>query len=165
MPAADDRHLAQLNIGRLLAEPGDPRVAAFIDAIDRVNALGKRSPGFVWMMEGSGGPGNTDAKIDGDPRFIFNLTVWRDVESLEAFVWTTVHRSFYERRGEWFETLGDRHFVMWWVPAGHRPDLAEGLDRLARLRAEGPGEGAFDWAWLEGARLWKRHQCADTGTA
>jgi len=82
-----DRHLAQLNIGRLVADTDDPRVAEFMGALDRVNGLGKRMPGFVWMMEGSGEPGtgNTDAKIDGDPRFVSNLTVWQDVASLEIF--------------------------------------------------------------------------------
>lgn len=81
-------HLAQLNVGRLVAPTTDPRVAGFMTALDRVNALGKRMPGFVWIMEGSGGPGtgNTDTKIGGDPRFVSNLTVWGSVEALEAFV-------------------------------------------------------------------------------
>ena len=63
-------HLAQLNVGRLVAETDDPRVAEFMAALDRVNGLGKRMPGFVWMMEGSGEPGtgNTETKIGGDPR-------------------------------------------------------------------------------------------------
>ena len=46
-------HLAELNVGRLLAPVGDPRVAEFIDNIERINNLGKRMPGFVWMLEGS----------------------------------------------------------------------------------------------------------------
>ncbi len=155
------RHLAQLNVGRLVAETDDPRVAEFMAALDRVNGLGKRMPGFVWMMEGSGAPGtgNTETKIDGDPRFVANLTVWEDVASLETFVWNTVHRQFYERRAEWFELLADRHFVMWWVPAGHRPTLGEALERLAHLRAHGESETAFGWAWLEEARLWRAEAC------
>ncbi len=157
-----DRHLAQLNIGRLIAPREDPRVEEFMVNIDRVNGLGKRSPGFVWMMEGSGAPctGNTDNPIADDPKFIANLTVWEDVPSLENFVWNTVHRQFYERRREWFEVMGDMHFVMWWVPQGHRPSLDEGLERLEHLKARGASEEAFDWTWLEEAELWKRHQCA-----
>lgn len=155
-------HLAQLNIGRLVAPKDDPRVAAFMAALDRVNAIGKRSPGFVWMMEGSGEPGrgNTDAAIGGDPRFIANLTVWEGVEALEAFVWTTVHRQFYDRRAEWFEVLGAQHFVMWRVPAGHRPTLDEGLGRLAHLTSHGDSDHAFGWAHLEQARLWRTQRCA-----
>jgi len=155
-------HLAQLNIGRLMVPTDDPRVGDFMRAIDMVNALGKRMPGFVWMMEGSGAPGtgNTEAKIGGDPQFISNLTVWESVETLEAFVWSTVHRQFYARRAEWFEVLGKMHFVMWRVPAGHRPTLDEGLERLAHLQAHGDSDRAFGWAWLPEARLWRDARCA-----
>jgi heme-degrading monooxygenase HmoA len=154
-------HLAQLNIGRLVAEPGDPKVAAFMAALDRVNGLGKRMPGFVWMMEGSGEPGtgNTEAKIGGDPRFVSNLTVWESVEALEAFVWQTVHRQFYARRAEWFEVLGAQHFVMWWVPEGHRPDLEEGLARLAHLQAHGDSDHAFGWSHIADATGWREARC------
>ena len=155
------RHLAQLNVGRLVAETDDPRVAEFMAALDRVNGLGKRMPGFVWMMEGSGEPGtgNIETKIDGDPRFVSNLTVWESVEELETFVWKTVHRQFYERRREWFEVLGEKHLVMWWVPEGHRPTLEEGLERLAQLRAQGDSDRAFGWAYIEAARLWRERAC------
>lgn len=155
-------HLAELNVGRLLAPTDDPRVAEFMAALDRVNGMGKRMPGFVWMMEGSGEPGtgNTETKIGGDPQYVSNLTVWENVESLEHFVWNTVHRSFYERRAEWFEVLGGMHFVMWWVPAGHKPTLEEGLARLAHLQAKGDSDQAFGWSYLKEATLWKTHTCA-----
>ena len=154
-------HLAELNIGRLLAPTDDPRVAGFMGALDRVNGLGKRMPGFVWMMEGSGEPGtgNTATKIGGDPQFVSNLTVWESVETLEQFVWNTVHRAFYERRAEWFEVLGRMHFVMWRVPAGHRPTLDEGLARLDHMQAHGDSDHAFGWSWLPQAKLWQAHRC------
>jgi Domain of unknown function (DUF3291) len=143
--------LAELNVGRLLAPTDDPRVAEFMGALDKVNGLGKRMPGFVWMMEGSGAPGtgNTEAKIDGDPQYVSNLTVWESVETLEAFVFNTVHRQFLDRRAAWFEVLGQMHFVMWWVPTGHRPSLVEALAKLDQLRSEGPSDAAFDWAWVK----------------
>lgn len=155
-------HLAQLNVGRLVAPVGDVRVAEFMAALDTVNGIGKRSPGFVWIMEGSGAPavGNTETCIAGDPQFVSNLTVWTDVASLENFVWNTVHRQFYARRAEWFEVMGEMHFVMWWVPAGHRPSLDEALARLDHLRHHGPSDHAFGWDWLEEAQLWKRRSCA-----
>ena len=156
------RHLAELNVGRLLAPTDDPRVAEVMQALDFVNGLGKRMPGFVWMMEGSGGPntGNTDSKIDGDPQFVSNLTVWESVETLENFVWNTVHRRFYERRADWFEILGRMHFVMWWVPVGHRPTLAEALERLAHRERHGDTEEAFGWDYLKEAELWRTRGCA-----
>ena len=152
-------HIAELNIGRLVAPVGDPRVSAFISALNRVNGIGKRSPGFVWMMENTEDPtrGNTDVKLDGDPRFVSNLTVWENVPALEEFVWNTVHRQFYERRAEWFEVLGAMHFVMWWVPAGHRPTVEEGRARLHHRERHGDSDHAFGWAYLKQARLWRRH--------
>jgi hypothetical protein len=154
-------HLAELNVGRLVANTDHPRVAEFMAALDRINGLAARMPGFVWRMQGEGGPntGNTDAKIGGDPRFVPNLTVWESVETLEAFVWNTVHRRFYERRAEWFEVLGSMHFVMWWVPEGHRPSLDEALERLAHREAEGDSDHAFGWRWLREARLWRTRAC------
>lgn len=152
-------HLAELNVGRLLTPTDDPRVAEFMENLDRVNGLGKRMPGFVWMMEGSGEPGtgNTENCIGDDPQFVANLTVWEDLPSLEKFVWGTIHKQFYERRREWFEVLGKMHFVMWWVPEGHRPTLQEALDRLDHLRLHGASDHAFDWAFLKDAVSEKHH--------
>jgi hypothetical protein len=162
MSTRPGHHLAELNVGRLVAATDDPRVAEFMAALDRINGMGKRMPGFIWMMEGSGAPGtgNTEAKIAGDAQYVSNLTVWESVETLEAFVWNTVHRQFYARRAEWFEVLGAMHFVMWWVPEGHRPTLDEGLARLDHLRAHGNTDEAFGWDWLAEARLWKERACA-----
>ena len=154
--------LAELNVGRLLAPTDDPRVADFMAALDKINGMGKRMPGFVWMMEGSGEPGrgNTETAIGGDPQSVSNLTVWEDVATLESFVWNTVHRQFYDRRAEWFEVLGKMHFVMWWVPAGHRPTLDEALARLAHCQAHGDSDHAFGWSYLKEAQAWKTHGCA-----
>ena len=148
-------HLAELNVGRLIADTDDPRVAEFMDNLDRINGLGKRMPGFVWMMEGSGEPGtgNTETKIDGDPRYVANLTVWEDLATLETFVFGTLHKKFYDRRAEWFALMGEQHFVMWWVPEGHRPTLEEALERLAHLRDNGDSATAFGWNWARQNRM------------
>ena len=155
-------HLAELNVGRLLAPVDDPRVADFMNNLDRINGLGKRMPGFVWMAEGSGEPGtgNTETKIDGDPQYVSNLTVWEDAPSLETFVWGTVHKQFYERRTEWFEVMDKMHFVMWWVPIGHQPTIEEAMERLDMLQATGDSEDAFGWSYLKDAEQWKTKRCA-----
>ena len=159
--ATATHHLAELNVGRLLVPTDDPRVKEFMDNLDRINGLGKRMPGFVWMMEGSGEPGtgNTETFVGDDPQSVTNLTVWESVETLEQFVWNTVHRQFYERREEWFEVLGKMHFVMWWVPAGHRPTLDEALERLEHLRQNGDSDHAFGWSYLRDAKLWRAKNC------
>ena len=142
-------HLAELNIGRLLAPTDDPRVADFMNNLDRINGLGKQMPGFIWMMEGSGEPGtgNTETTIEGDAQFVSNLTVWDSLATLSTFVYDTVHKRFMDRKGEWFEVLGEQHFVMWWVPVGHTPTLAEALDRLEIRKARGDSADAFGWDW------------------
>ncbi len=140
-------HLAELNIGRLLAHVGDPRVKDFMDNLDKINGLGKRMPGFVWMSEGSGEPGtgNTENSIAGDPQMVFNLTVWEDLPSLETFVYKTAHSKFMDRKAEWFEVLGEQHFVMWWIEEGHMPTRDEALARLEDLRENGASDRAFGW--------------------
>lgn len=42
--------LAQINLGRLVAPTEDPRVAQFMDSLDRINALGKPCGGVRTMM-------------------------------------------------------------------------------------------------------------------
>jgi hypothetical protein len=158
------KQLAELNIGRLQTPTDDPRVADFMANLDRINGLGRRMPGFVWMMEGSGEPGtgNTENTIGDDPQFVANLSVWEDVSSLETFVWGTIHKQFYDRRAEWFEVLTDQHFVMWWVEAGHRPTLDEAMSRLEHLNTHGETEYAFGWSHLRDAAKWKENRCGAT---
>ncbi len=154
-------HIAELNVGRLIAPTDDPRVAEFMGALDRINGLGKRMPGFVWMMEGSGEPGtgNTENAIGGDAQFVSNLTVWEDVQSLENFVFNTVHKQFYDRRQEWFEIMTRPHFVMWFVEKGHKPTLDEALERLAYKDTHGDSDHAFGWSYLTQATLFKTKSC------
>lgn len=140
--------LAELNVGRLRGNTDDPIVAEFMENLDRINGLGKRMPGFVWMMEGTSGAGNTEAKIDGDPRYVPNLTVWETAAQLETFVFNTLHAKFMERCAEWFEALDSLHFVMWWVPDGHRPTLDEALGKLAQYQEDGASADAFGWDYL-----------------
>ena len=79
-------HLAQLNIGRLRYEVGDPRMAEFIDNLAFVNGLAERSPGFVWRYQDDSGSAIDTRPFDGDPRMAINLSVWDSVEALERFV-------------------------------------------------------------------------------
>jgi hypothetical protein len=71
-----------------------------------------------------------------------------------------VHKRFYGRRHEWFDKFEGPYFVMWWVPAGHRPDIREAIGRLEHLKAHGPSEHAFGWESLASAQLWKTARCA-----
>lgn len=142
-------HIAELNIGRARYDLDDPRMAGFMDNLARINAMAERSEGFVWRYQDESGNA-TDTKIGGDPRAILNMSVWETAEDLERYVFGTVHVRFYARRSEWFDPLAPRpHFVMWPVPAGHRPTVEEALARLAELERAGPGERVFGWEALK----------------
>ena len=155
----EQRHLAELNIARLKYPTSDPRLADFMNNLDRINGLAEAMDGFVWRLKDDSGNA-TDIKPFDDPNVIANMSVWRDAESLERFVWQTVHKRFYQRKHEWFDALESHHLVMWWVPAGHQPDLDEAIARLALLDEKGPSEDAFGWESLASAELWKDQRCA-----
>jgi hypothetical protein len=56
--------------------------------------------------------------------------------------------------------MDERYFVMWWVPAGHRPTVQDAVGRLRHLQQYGPSEHAFGWESLPVAQLWKSARCA-----
>jgi len=152
-----NHHLAQLNIGRIRHEVDDPRMADFTNNLARVNALAERTPGFVWRYIDESG-NSTATRPYADPRIAINMSVWESVPALERFVYQTIHKHFYGRRAEWFEHFGKPYFVMWWVPAGHRPSVDEAIARLDHLTQNGPGDYAFDWT-VASAQLWKTARC------
>jgi len=135
-------HIAQLNVGRAVAPPGSPELAEFMAALDRINALAESSPGFVWRLQSASGNA-TDILVSEDPRSLINMSVWTSVESLSAFVYRSGHSAVLQRRREWFEKPAEAHQVLWWIPAGRIPTVAEAMERLAQLRREGPSERAF----------------------
>jgi hypothetical protein len=152
-------HLAQLNIGRLRHEADDPRMADFINNLALVNGLAERSEGFVWRYQDDSGSAIDTRPFAGDPRMAVNLSVWESVETLERFVYQTVHKRFYGRREEWFEKMQEGYFVMWWVPAGHRPTVQEAIGRLEHLKRHGSSDHAFGWEGIASAQLWKTARC------
>ncbi len=147
-------HLAQFNIARIKYPLDDPRMAEFVDNVARVNGLANHIEGFVWRLQDESGNA-MNMRVYDDPRILPNLTVWENVEALERFVWQTVHSRFYLRREDWFEKM-ETPLVMWWVPAGARPGMAEGVERREHLRAHGPSDYAFGWESLPGAQHWKK---------
>jgi hypothetical protein len=153
-------HVAQLNVGRALDDMDSPRLAEFMSNLDRVNALAERSSGFVWRLTGDGTNNATDVKTTADPLFLVNMSVWETPEALEHFVWATIHKRFYDKKANWFEAPTRPHFVMWWVPIGHRPTAEEALERLQELRQHGSTDAAFGWEALPNIKLWMTKKCA-----
>ena len=152
------KHLAQINIAKLLHPEGDHRVAEFFANLDRVNAAAERMPGFVWRLKDDSGSATSISAFD-DPLVIVNMTVWESPETFEKFVWQTVHANIYRRKGNWFAPMAKAHFAMWWVEPGTEPTAAEGRTRLEHLHQHGPSNYAFGWESLASAKLWRDARC------
>ena len=108
------QHLAQFNIARIRYPLDDSRMKQFVDNVARVNGLADTIKGFVWRLQDESGNA-MNMRIYDDPRILPNLTLWKNVEALERFVWQTLHRRFYGRRDEWFERI-ETPLVLWFVP-------------------------------------------------
>ena len=136
-------HLAQLNIGRLVAPLDSPQLADFVSGLEPVNALAEGAPGFVWRLKDESSDNATSFAIYDEPLMIVNLSVWADHQSLWDFVYDDAHRSFLRRRREFFQRMAEVYTVLWWIPAGDVPTVAESRERLEHLRAHGATEYAF----------------------
>ncbi|MGW0611193.1 DUF3291 domain-containing protein [Streptomyces sp. NPDC002788] len=134
--------LAEVNIGRLKAPLDSPQLKDFVDALDPVNADADAADGFVWRLQSDTGNA-TDVPVFGDSWLILNMSVWRDIDSLTAYMYQGRHREMLARRREWFERVQEAMVTLWWVPAGHRPTVAEAESRLLHIRTHGPTPYAF----------------------
>jgi hypothetical protein len=134
--------IAQVNIGRILAELDDPVMAGFVNRLDEINALADASPGFVWRLIVEDGNA-TYLRPFGDPRMLLNMSVWETAEQLRNFVYKTMHVELLRERHAWFEKLAGVYTALWWVPAEHIPSVDEAKRRLEHLEAHGPTEFAF----------------------
>ena len=137
--------LAQLNIALPLEPLDAPLLREFVERLAPVNAVADASPGFVWRLQTEDGDA-TAVRAFGDDRLIVNMSVWESLDALRAFVYRDgAHVDVMRRRREWFARL-EVATVLWWVPVGHAPTVAEAEERLALLRAVGPSPDAFTFA-------------------
>jgi len=135
-------HLAQINIGRLIAPIDDPKIAGFVAELNPINALADAAPGFVWRLQSSSGNA-TDIVYNDDPFVLVNMSVWESVEALRDFVYASRHLDVFRERAKWFEKMDKPHYCLWWVPAGHIPSVAEGRERLGHYQQYGPTPYSF----------------------
>ncbi len=134
--------LAETNLAWMRYPLDDPRMAGMREEIDRINALGDRSPGFVWRFKTASGDA-TDVRVLDDWRVLFNLTIWRSLDDLRHYVYHTEHAAFLSRRREWFVPPPKEAVAMWWIAQGHYPSVDEALSRLERLWEHGPSAEVF----------------------
>ncbi|MBT8375978.1 MAG: DUF3291 domain-containing protein [Bacteroidia bacterium] len=135
--------LAQFNVARMIGVTiEDPIMREFVDNSDQVNLLAEGSEGFVWRFEDESN-NSIDFNPFNDDQVITNLSVWKDIETLESFTYKTFHTEFIKRRKEWFQKYGKAHYVLWWVKKNQFPTLSEAIEKLEHLQNHGPTAEAF----------------------
>ena len=136
--------LAQLNVGIIKGPMDSPVMAEFAASLQRINAVADLSPGFVWRLQTEDGDATAIRPFE-DEKMLVNMSVWRDVASLSAYVYNSAHVEIMRRRRQWFERMDQAFVVLWWIPRGHRPTIAEAIGKLEILRAKGPTAEAFSF--------------------
>jgi hypothetical protein len=135
-------HLAQINIARLIAPLGDPRIADFVAQLDPINALADEAPGFVWRLQSSSGNA-TDIAYSDDPLVIVNMSVWESIAALRDYAYGSKHVGVFRDRARWFEKSELPSYCLWWAPSGHVPTVAEGRNRLTHYQQHGATPFSF----------------------
>jgi hypothetical protein len=120
----------------------DPVMAGFVERLEPLNALADSSPGFVWRLQDEEGDA-TAIRVFEDERILFNLSVWRSIQDLEAYTYRSSHVEAVRGRGEWFERMAKPGLVLWWLAAGQLPTVEDARGRFELLWNEGPTPGAF----------------------
>ena len=138
-------HLAQLNIAHMKGENIDaPIMSNFVAQLDEINILAESSAGFVWRLKDDSGDA-TNIKAFDDPRIIVNMSVWENLEALEAYVYSGRHVEVMKSRREWFNRMATMHMVLWWIPVGHIPTTEEAKERLEYVQKNGASKYAFSF--------------------
>lgn len=137
-------HVAQINIGTMVAPTDDPAVAEFMDNLDRINAIADDAPGFVWRLQTDEGNA-TDIHVFPNPLELVNMSVWQTVDELKAYVYRSEHVEFFRRRAEWFEADAKR-VALWHVADGETAELDDAIRRVEFLERSGPSAYAFGFA-------------------
>jgi Domain of unknown function (DUF3291) len=145
-PTMSKYELAQLNVGVIKGPMDSPVMADFAGNLERINKLAEAAPGFVWRLQTEEGDA-TAIRPFGNENILVNMSVWRDIESLNRYVYKSAHVDFMRRRREWFERMSEAFLVLWWVPMGHRPTVDEAVVKLALLRQHGASAEAFTFRY------------------
>jgi hypothetical protein len=166
--AHPDFHLAQVNIMRLKAPLESAQLQPFVAALEPVNALADRAPGFVWRLQSDLGDA-TAYRFFGDDSLLVNMSTWTSIQALTDYVYRSAHVEIMRRRREFAlpieqtGTLGgslgppattppgkaqlrqreEAFLALWWVRAGEHPTVQQAEERLRYLRANGPTPFAF----------------------
>jgi hypothetical protein len=130
-------HLAQINIGRLVAPSGDARLADFVAQLDPLNKLADATPGFVWRLQSSSGNA-IDVVYSDDPLVIVNMSVWESLAALRDYTYASRHMQVFRDRAKWFEKMDKPHYCLWWCVRGTSPQSPKGNNGWSTIRPTEP---------------------------
>lgn len=157
-----DVNVAQINIGTLVAAPDDPRVAEFIESLDRINAIADRAPGFVWRLQTDAGNA-TDIQLFDDPRRIVNMSMWESVDDLKAYAYRSEHVEFFRRRHEWFEAAA-KQVALWHIADGELPEVDDAIRRVDFAERNGASPYSFGFGRVPVPLTFEVTDLEDTAT-
>lgn len=149
---AGGHHLAIYNFGIHVDASESVAVRGFALREPMNFAAAERAPGFVARSGYKGVPGPRSWGSLVFPRFlteqsegagVSSLSLWRDIESLMAFTYTGVHADALKHARYWNVAQKWPPMVLFWEPAGRRPDWQEGAKRLEMLSDHGSGPQGF----------------------
>ena len=131
-------YLAHMNYARLKAPMDDPSMAEFKAAMDPINVLAKRTPGYVWSLDN---PLQTDVSsvslLRDDPLLMPQLSLWENPQAIQHFAFKSGHFMYYKRKREWFTSPTPPWSVCWWFLSTDEfpvPTLSQAFGRLQILR-------------------------------
>src|SRR5258706_5075484 len=104
-------HIAQINIGRILAPIDDPIMAEFVAQLPAINALADSTPGFVWRLQTDSGDA-TSIRIYEDDRIAVNMSVWESLDALREYAYKSAHASVMRDRKRWFEKFDGPYMAL-----------------------------------------------------
>ena len=145
-------HLALYNFGLHVAPFEDPAIDGFRLREPFNFEAARRAEGFFGRSGYVGEPGPRSWGPQVFPRYLAGtgfdsgpsqLSLWRDIESLMAFSYNGVHADALKHARNWNVKQAWPSLVLWWMPAGRRPDWAEAVERLEYLDDNGPTPRAF----------------------
>ena len=140
--------VAQMNWGKMLFEPGHPKLHEFESALSEIYLDAERHPGFVWRI-----PDDQIAKELAEQGFenkiSATVSVWNSYDDFYDYTFNSAHGIYLRRAQEWFEKIEGHQLVIWNATLADRPSFQEAWSALQHLKECGPSQDAFNWTARE----------------
>ena len=130
------------------------RTRPFIERVPPTFSAAEGSDGFICRGKGNyivNESGQlTGIVYDKIPSFyedstivVQTLSVWRDLDSAWAYVYSGIHLDALKKRAEWMQKPSYPQYVLWWRDTDAVPLFAEGVQWLEHLHEHGSVKEAF----------------------